>query len=43
MREAKEKGNSAGEAVRSEPRNQTSARFRSGAMVKVAYLAENIP
>jgi hypothetical protein len=29
--------------VRSKPRNQTSVRFKFGAMVKVAYLAENIP
>ena len=43
MREAKEKGNFAGEAVRSEPRNQTSVRFRSSAMVKMPELVENIP
>jgi hypothetical protein len=43
MREAKMKGNVAGEAVRSEPRNQTSVCFRSGGMVKRAKLAGNIP
>jgi hypothetical protein len=37
------KGNVAGEAVRSEPRNQTSVRFRSSAMVKRAILVGNIP
>jgi hypothetical protein len=30
------KGNVAGEAVMLEPRNQTSVRFKFGAMVKVA-------
>jgi hypothetical protein len=42
IREAKEKGTFAGEAARSEPRNQTSVRFRSGAMVKMPELVENI-
>jgi hypothetical protein len=43
MREAKVKGNVAGEEIRLKPRNQTSVRFKFGAMVKVASLAENIP
>jgi hypothetical protein len=43
MRETQMKGNFAGEEVRSKPRNQTSVSFKFGAMVKVAYLAENIP
>jgi len=40
--EPKVKGYVAGE-VRSEPRNETSVRFRSGAMVKMPELVENIP
>jgi hypothetical protein len=36
MREAKVKGNFAGEELRLEPRNQTSVRFKFGAMAKVA-------
>ena len=37
------KGSVAGGEVRLDPRNQTSVRFKFGAMVKVALLAENIP
>jgi hypothetical protein len=43
MRESHVKGSVAGKEVRSEPRNQTSIRFKFGAMVKLAYLPENIP
>jgi len=43
MREAYVKESVAGEDVRLEPRNQTSFRFKFGAMVKVALLTENIP
>jgi len=35
-------GNPAGE-IRSEPLNETSVRFRSGAMVKMPELVGNIP
>jgi hypothetical protein len=37
------KGNFAGEAVRSAPRNQTSVSFKSGAMATMQELVENIP
>jgi hypothetical protein len=40
---AKLKGNVAGEAVKSKPRNQTSVRFRSTAMAKIPELVGNIP
>jgi len=43
IEEVKVKGNVAGEVVRSEPGNQTSVRFRSGAMVKMSELVEDIP
>jgi hypothetical protein len=43
MNKVKVKGNVAGEEERSEPRSQTSVRFKFGAMVKGASLAENIP
>jgi hypothetical protein len=35
IREAQVKGSAAGEEVRLKPRNQTSVRFKFGAMVKV--------
>jgi hypothetical protein len=40
--DAKVKGKVAGE-VRIEPRNQTRVRFRSGVMVKMQELVENMP
>jgi hypothetical protein len=43
MRDAQVKGSVTGEAVRLEPRNQTSVRFKFGAIVKFVLLAENIP
>jgi len=43
MKEVKVKASVAGEEVRLEPRNQTRARFKFGAMVKMPELVENIP
>jgi hypothetical protein len=43
MRESLVKGSVAGKEVRSEPRNQTSIRFKFGAMVKMQELVGNIP
>jgi hypothetical protein len=43
MREAHVEGSVAGEEIRLEPRNQTSVRFKFGAMVKMPELVENIP
>jgi len=43
IREAKVKGNVAGEAVRSEPLNETRVCFRPGGMGRIPEIDRNIP